>query len=267
VQRILPYREAALLAVAFPASLLNVWVGQNGFVTAALLGGALALLPVRPLMGGVLFGLLSYKPQFGLLIPLVLVITGAWKAFGAAAVITVLLAALSWAAFGSGVWEAFFASLPLTGDAVLLGGRAGWNELQSLFGIARWLGAGYATALALQIAFSTALAVLLCLIWRRRVIYELKAGALAAAILLATPYVYVYDMTVLMIAGAYLLRAGQLTRWNTSESAVLGLAAVLVLAVPFTAAPLAFFSALFVFALASARVFAAALAQAPATGG
>lgn len=52
--------------------------GQNSFLTAALLGGSLLLLDKRPIVAGVLIGLLSYKPQFGLLIPLVLVATGRW---------------------------------------------------------------------------------------------------------------------------------------------------------------------------------------------
>ena len=63
---------ALLLAVAFPAVLVNLGHGQNGFLTAALLGGALAMLDRRPIVAGILFGLLAYKPQFGLMIPLVL---------------------------------------------------------------------------------------------------------------------------------------------------------------------------------------------------
>src|SRR5690348_15913292 len=61
-----------LLALAFPAVLINVGHGQNGFLTAALVGGALVALPTRPTLAGILFGLLIYKPQFGLLIPLAL---------------------------------------------------------------------------------------------------------------------------------------------------------------------------------------------------
>jgi alpha-1,2-mannosyltransferase len=57
-----------LLALAFPAVLINFGHGQNGFLTAALLAAALVKLERRPLIAGVLFGLLAYKPQFGLLI-------------------------------------------------------------------------------------------------------------------------------------------------------------------------------------------------------
>ncbi|HYA07312.1 MAG TPA: glycosyltransferase family 87 protein, partial [Xanthobacteraceae bacterium] len=72
-----------LLALAFPAVLINVGHGQNGFLTAALLGGALAVLDRRPLVAGILFGLLVYKPQYGLMLPLVLAVSGRWTSFAA----------------------------------------------------------------------------------------------------------------------------------------------------------------------------------------
>ena len=70
-----------LLALAFPAVFINLGHGHNGFLTAALFGGALATLERRPLVAGMLFGLLAYKPQFGMLIPLVLLATGRWRVY------------------------------------------------------------------------------------------------------------------------------------------------------------------------------------------
>ena len=71
--------DILLLALAFPAVLVNLGHGQNGFLTAALLGGALVVLDRRPIVAGILFGLLVYKPQFGLMIPLALVAGGHWR--------------------------------------------------------------------------------------------------------------------------------------------------------------------------------------------
>ena len=62
-----------------PAVFVNLGHGHNGFLTAALIGFALVTLDTRPVLAGVLFGLLAYKPQFGLMIPLVLVATGRWR--------------------------------------------------------------------------------------------------------------------------------------------------------------------------------------------
>ena len=78
--------EWLLVALAFPAVLINIGHGQNGFLTAALLGGALVVLERRPIMAGFMLGLLVYKPQYGLLLPLVLAVSGRWKCFASAAV-------------------------------------------------------------------------------------------------------------------------------------------------------------------------------------
>src|SRR5437763_1206370 len=83
-----------LLALA-PAVTLNVWTGQNGFLTTALLIGGLLQLDRRPVLAGVLFGLLSIKPQLGFLLPVMLVLTGRWRVVAAAAITIVLLAALT----------------------------------------------------------------------------------------------------------------------------------------------------------------------------
>ena len=49
---------------------MNALVGQNGFLTAALIGGTLYLIPIRPVLAGICLGLLTYKPQYGLLFPM-----------------------------------------------------------------------------------------------------------------------------------------------------------------------------------------------------
>src|SRR5580704_12301615 len=67
IRNIVPRPETLLVAAAFPAVLVNVGHGQNGFLTAALIGGSLLLLDKRPTLAGILFGLLVYKPQYGLL--------------------------------------------------------------------------------------------------------------------------------------------------------------------------------------------------------
>ena len=71
-----------LFLVLAPATMVNVIGGQNGFFTAALLLGALTLLDCRPLTAGLLLGLLTIKPQLGLLLPLSLVAIGAWHHCG-----------------------------------------------------------------------------------------------------------------------------------------------------------------------------------------
>ncbi len=116
-------RDSLWLAIAFPGALVNLTNGQNGFLTLALLGGALLTLERRPILAGVMFGLMSYKPRYGLLVPIFLLATGRWRAIVSASITVVLFAALSLAMFGEQTWQAFFSSVTFTRHVVLEQGR------------------------------------------------------------------------------------------------------------------------------------------------
>ena len=197
-----------LLAVAFPAVLINIGHGQNGFLTAALIGGALVMLDRRPLVAGVLFGLLAYKPQFGLMIPLVLAVSGRWRCFAAAAATVALLALATTAAFGPHIWHAFFESTRFTRLVALEQGNTGWYKIQSVFSWARMWGASVPLAYALQGVLAAALAAALAAVWHGTAPHALKASALCLAAILATPYTFDYDMMVLAPAIAFFAADG-----------------------------------------------------------
>jgi alpha-1,2-mannosyltransferase len=196
-------RDWLLLALAFPAVLVNLGHGQNGFLTAALLGGALTILGRRPLAAGMLFGLLAYKPQFGLMIPLALAASGRWRSFSAAAATIAALIFVTTITFGPDVWQAFFESTRFT-QHVLEQGDAGWHKMQSLFAWARMWGAPLPLAYALQAALVAGLAVTLVWLWRSAATYPLKAAALCLGTILATPFTFDYDMMLLAPAIAFL---------------------------------------------------------------
>ena len=103
-------RDWLLLALAFPAVFVNLGQAHNGFLTAALLGAALVQLDRRPVLAGVLIGLLAYKPQFGVLIPLVLMASGRWRTFLAAAASVASMPLAETLASSPEVWPAFLAS-------------------------------------------------------------------------------------------------------------------------------------------------------------
>jgi hypothetical protein len=197
-----------LLALAFPAVLVNIGHGHNGFLTAALLGGALVMLDTRPVLAGVLLGLLAYKPQFGVLIPLVLAATGRWRAFAAAAGTVAALVVATLIAFGPEAWRAFLAAAPLTRVEVLEQGGTGWHKIQTVFAMVRMWGASVPLAYAAQGAVMVAVAAALTWLWRSAAAFPLKAGALVVASILATPYSLDYDLAVLAPAIAYLAADG-----------------------------------------------------------
>jgi arabinofuranan 3-O-arabinosyltransferase len=242
-----------LLAAAFPVVLTNTLVGQNGFLTAALIGGTLYLMPVRPVLAGICLGLLSYKPQYGLLFPLVLVAASQWKVFFTAAVVAVAVAFASWLAFGTESWQAFFHWMPMFSQAFLTEGRAPWGKMQSIFASVRYFGGAEQLAWVFQWILSGTVAVLLALMWRSRISYPLKAAALAAGTLLTTPYLFLYDVMVLAIAVAFLVRVGLRQGFARYELPALALVAALLMFYPLVGAPTGFVATLVVSGLIAGR--------------
>jgi alpha-1,2-mannosyltransferase len=197
-----------LLALAFPAVLINIGHGQNGFLTAALLGGALALLDRRPALAGVLIGLLAYKPQFGLMIPLTLGAGGYWRSFAAAALTVALLTVVTSVAFSPQIWHAFLGEAEFTRSVALEQGSTGWYKMQSVFAWTRMWGGSVPLAYAIQSATIIAIGTVLVWLWRGTAAFALKAAALCLAALLATPYSLDYDMMVLAPAIAFFIAHG-----------------------------------------------------------
>jgi hypothetical protein len=222
-------RTGWLFALGFPGALWNVTAGQNCFLTTALIGGALGLLERHPALAGCCLGLLTFKPQLGVLFPLVLVATGRWRAFVAAAATTLTLAGLSWLAFGAEPWLAMAQSLAAANQLVLTDGGAGWNKLQSVFGLVRSLGGAESLAWAMQGAVAVALAAALVVLWRGDAPYELKAAALAVGTVLVTPYVFAYDLVVLAVPVAFLLRFGLARGFLRFDGVALAAAGALLL--------------------------------------
>ena len=242
-----------LLALAFPVVLTNTLVGQNGFLTASLIGGALYLMPMRPVLSGICLGLLSYKPQYGLLFPLVLIAASQWTVFFTAGAVAVAMALASWLAFGTESWQAFFHWMPMFSQAFLTEGRAPWGKMQSIFAVVRYFGGTEPIGWLFQWIMSATVAVVLTLVWRSRISYPLKAAALATGTLLITPYLFLYDLMVLAIAMAFLVRIGLRKGFERHELPALGLAVALLMFYPLVGAPTGFVATLIVSGLIAAR--------------
>jgi hypothetical protein len=212
VYRIVRRRTAVALALAVPFTAWNFLAAQNGFLTGALIGASLLLLESRPLLAGVFIGVLAYKPQFGILLPLALAAAKEWRAIAGAAATVLLLAALSALLFGGAAWVAFPHGLVAQTAMNLLAGPEGnWGYLQSVYGLARRLHTGIAPAWLVQGMATASLAVIVWRVWRSATAYPLKAASLSAAALLASPQIFAYDLVALVIPAAF-LAADQLER-------------------------------------------------------
>jgi len=221
---------AAVVVCAMPWVLVEFMIGQNGFLTAAVIGTALLHLEKRAWLCGLLLGFLTYKPQLGVLIPLALAAGGYWRAFGWAAFSALLWNGIAGAVFGFDSYVAFLHALSNAADTHLVRSDLGWNKLQSLYGFARELGLPAAAAWAMQALVSATAAFTVFVIWRNRnAPFALKAALLPVAILLATPYVLYYDVPLLAVAGAFLFRQRGFDRFELS---------VMTAAMPFLLTPL-----------------------------
>lgn len=254
MRAIVGLRAGMLLALGFPATLWNFTAGQNGFLTAALIGGALATMERHPTWAGVFLGFLTYKPQFGLLFPFVLIADRRWRVIVVAALVAALMATLSWLAFGWQPWAAFFDGMAMTSQVVLGEGRADLHRLQSLFGLVRAHGGTEALAWSAQASAAGMLAIGLCVLWRGRAPFELKAAALSLAVLLATPYLYIYDLVVLAIPVAFLIRIALTRGFFLTEAFGLSAAGALLLIYPYVTTHVGLAATLIVGLLIAQRV-------------
>jgi hypothetical protein len=207
VLRAIVPRHAVLLALATPAVFVNTVNGQNGTWTAALLGGGLVVLDRRPVLAGVLFGLLAYKPHFGILIPVALLAGRRWHAFAAAAVTALAVAAASVLWLGVDVYAGYIQQIEMLRHAVLEDGAGVWHRMMSIFVAARRLGADVATAYLVQGVFALAAATTVAVPWLRDAPANIRNAALLIGTCVASPYLQDYDLVFGALAAVWLVGA------------------------------------------------------------
>jgi arabinofuranan 3-O-arabinosyltransferase len=230
-----------------------VTAGQNGFLTAALIGGTLGLLERHPALAGLCLGFLSYKPQFGLLFPIVLIAAGQWTVFFTAAIVAVIVGMASWFAFGSESWQAFLDWLPMFSQAFLTEGKAPWWKMHSVFSLVRYFGGTEHLAWIFHWIVTGAVVAGLVALWRSSVRYSLKAASLAVGTLLTTPYLFMYDMMVLAIPVGYIVRIGLASGFRAYELPALGCALILIVIFMLSGTPVGLGATLIVAGLVLAR--------------
>jgi hypothetical protein len=203
IRRILGHPYAVLPAIAFPAVFINLGHGHNGFLTASLLGGGLLCLERRPAIAGLLFALLAYKPQFALIVPVLLLITRNWTAIAGGLAGIALMTLATIALFGLQCWAAFRESLVFTREVVLEQGSTGWEKIQSAFSASRMWGTSVEAAYLVQGAVSCLVVVGASWLWAGNADKRLKYALVPAASILVTPYSLDYDLMIMSPAIAF----------------------------------------------------------------
>jgi arabinofuranan 3-O-arabinosyltransferase len=205
---------AVALVLASPFTFANLWAGQNGFLTGGLLGGAMLFLERRPVLAGVFVGCLTYKPQFGVLLPVALVAARHWRALASATFTAIVLAGASGVLFGADLWALFpYGLLGQAGEVFSVDQRnpiiLRWGYVPTVYGLVRDLGGDPAFAWFAQAAAAAGAVVVTWLVCRSTVRYALKAATLSAGTLVVPSYAFPYDMATIAIPVA-LLAADQM---------------------------------------------------------
>jgi alpha-1,2-mannosyltransferase len=210
-----PRSALALTAVVAPASMINLVLGQNGLLTSGLALLGFSLLERRPIMAGVVLGLLAIKPQLAALPLLILLFAGKPRTALAAGATVAFLAAASLIVFGADAWLAWLSSLGLFSNNVT--DSVGHRE----FGITVYfalLSLGQSPHVALAAQGVALLAVLWTVV--RTVRHDWNEGALMAVLVapfLAAPYAMMYDLPVISSVCLLLVSAGRRDGFRDGE--------------------------------------------------
>jgi hypothetical protein len=194
--------------LASPASLLNFMTGETAYFTTALLLTGFAALPRRKLLAGLAFGLLTLKPQLGVLVPVFLLAQGEWRAILAAAATALSLIAWSCVAFTPSLWLTWAHTLPAYQAAYFAAGASlNLNIIVTIAANLITLGVAGGTAWAAQLVGAAVVGATV-FFTARRAPYRLAMAALFTGIFLTAPHAYAYDSIILTPALLLLAESG-----------------------------------------------------------
>lgn len=217
----LSWREVAII-VGAPGSILVMDTGQISFLTTALFVGAVFFAGTRPILAGVLAGLLTIKPQLGLLIPIAFIAAGCWRAFSVAAIVALLMSVAATLSFGIDGWVTFYDSVTrIYDDYTADYGSTPPLHMTTFMSQFLLLGVSEQVASVLHMLMSLIIVMIVAKIWRWGGASVSSAGVICAGALLITPYAYSYELVLLSgTAGAIILSANK-SGWLSGERAAL----------------------------------------------
>jgi hypothetical protein len=201
-----PHSKNPWVAVAIlvsPAVFASLHFGQNGLFTGAVVLAALKWLDRRPILAGILIGLLCAKPQLAILLPIALLAARRWRIIAAAAASAATLIATSLILAGTESWHLYLTStVPLQGF-LYHQNHSLWQAMTASPAIETvTAGGSWSTAFAVQTVATFAMVALVAAIFaarQRGPITELDKIVLLSATFLATPYSFEYDMGALAV--------------------------------------------------------------------
>jgi hypothetical protein len=193
-------KHLAFVVLGFPGVLMNIRWGQNGFLSTALLGFGLYFLEANPILSGLMFGFLAYKPQIAAFPFILLLLSRKWKVLFWSIVFALLIAVLSGFIFGFSTWMSFFSSFFGASGNII---RADWNNVKaiqpSLYSFLKLINVNtYLTYIILS-AIAVSVLITASWIWLKTDNLTLIGSAMVIGTLLSAPYYLQYDLMILSL--------------------------------------------------------------------
>lgn len=201
--KIFPHPATIGIFLAFPGTFQNILHGQNGFLTATLLGSGLYLLPSNPFIAGILLGCLAYKPHLAILIIPALLASRQWKAVKGTIFSATSLFCITLAAWGTAPWSAFLQNIN-TARKILEAGAIPWFKMPTPFASARLMGFSTVSSHLIQFSATVTATLFVLYLWKTPRPYFQRASGLIVATLFASPFGFDYDLVILAPAIAWL---------------------------------------------------------------
>jgi hypothetical protein len=218
--RTAPHLLTMVWGLAFFGTFQNFYFGQNGFLSAALLGGGLLLLERFPLTGGAVLGLVSYKPHLAALVPLALLAGRRWRALAGTVVSAVGLALASLWVFPADIWVLFLKSMPNTMND-LYGQHEWFFKMPTVYAATRLAGYQVSVAWGVHGPAMLGAGILVVWLWAGKFSPAVRAAGLILGILLFSPHIWFYDLPLLAVALAWLWWEGHTGGWLPLEQTLL----------------------------------------------
>ncbi|MBC2666908.1 DUF2029 domain-containing protein [Novosphingobium flavum] len=191
--------SAFALALTIPAMLINVRCGQNGFLTAGLVGLFAQNYLERGRRGGLALGAMIIKPHLAVACAFLVLIDRRWRTTGQAIAIAIAAMIVATIALGAPVWEAFRDSSEAS-TASLMNGEFPIGRMTSAYAMAYRFEWGASLAMALQIVVALFALASIFILSRRCKDDRMVLSYTIAASMFVSPYNYDYDLTFMAIA-------------------------------------------------------------------
>ena len=195
-----------LLIVLFPAIAVTMACGQNGFLTAGLIGVVCLYFEKRPFTAGLALGLMVIKPHLAIAFAVYAILRRRWTVVITAGAVVLITSAICTAAFGTQIWLQLLQSVR-DSSIFLERGNYPLYRMISVYAALRSAGSSAGIAFLGQgfIALM-ALGIILFALYRRMP-ERSSLGLTAMVSICISPYAYDYDFLIFGIGLACLLPA------------------------------------------------------------